>query len=516
MEIARSSILNHVALQSLEGFMANSHAANVAGQQDVSAQDRAGVAVPADGTTVARSKLLPPDSALPASIALQLKLNGAGQVQAGLGGIPPVQIPAADTEPSAVATWWAGLSPQEQQLAGQDYAKLGQLRGLPATVLDTANRQRLDDDIAATQQKLADTSLNNADRQALQKRLDEDNGVKKAASPGQGSPQVFLLAYSPDGTMGQTGAEISFGNPDIATDTAVVVPGTGTKVTSDFTRDGLTLYNKMGSDSKAVVVWLDGAEPNSVMDAAFDKWAEKDTTNMVADLNGLRAAHQAASGNGGHLTAIGHSYGSYILGRALNHGASVDDAVFIGSPGVGVNHASDLSGVPSGHVWDGQTGDDPILLVKNRFTPCISGNNPSESDFGAKSFSVAGSHGHSEYYKDGSESLTNIADIVSGNYDAVHQVAASDYCGPLDRLEDAFSTYLDHLKNAVNDLVHGNAAGAAGDVLNTVTDTAKDVLHTVENAGSNAVNTVADAAKNTLDTVENIVGTINNVMPWKW
>jgi len=521
MEITRSSIFNHGALQSLDGFMTSSHAT----QPDAPAQDRAantGAAVPADGTPVTRSSLLPPDSALPASIALQLKregLDGAGQVQAGLGGgTPPVPIPAADTDPSAVATWWAGLSAQEQQLAGQDYARLGQLRGLPATVLDTANRKRLDDDIAATQQKLADTSLSETDRKTLQKRLDDDNGVKNAASAGQASAQVFLLAYSPDGTLGQTGAEISFGNPDTATDTAVVVPGTGAKVTSDFTRDGLTLYNKMGSDSKAVVVWLDGAEPNWVGDAVFDKWAEKDTANMAADLNGLRAAHQAASGNGGHLTAIGFSYGSYILGRALNHGANVDDAVFIGSPGVGVDHASDLSGVPAGHVWNGQAGDDPILLAKNRFTPRLSGNNPSDSDFGAQNFSVADSHGHFQYYKDGSESLTNIADIASGNYDAVHRVAAPDSHGPLDLLEDAFSAYLDPLKDTVNSLVHdGNAIGAAaGDVLNTVTDAARDVLHAAENAGSNAVNAIADAAKDALHTAENIGNAINKMMPWKW
>src|SRR5262249_53751598 len=160
---------------------------------------------------------------------------------------------------------------------------------------------------------------------------------------------------------GQTGAEIAFGNPDTAKDTAVLVPGTGQNAAKlpGLTGTALDFYNQMNSTSKSVVTWIDGAEPQSILAASADDWAEHDTANLVADLNGLRAAHTSASGDGGHLTGVGHSYGSYILGRAVTHGAKVDDVAFIGSPGVGVNHAGDL-GMDSQHVWDGQTGDDPI------------------------------------------------------------------------------------------------------------------------------------------------------------
>ena len=103
----------------------------------------------------------------------------------------------------------------------------------------------------------------------------------------------------------------------------------------------------MSSSSKAVVVWLDGPEPPDVPHAGLDTYANDGAPNLVADIGGLRAAHVAATGENGHLTAIGHSYGSYILGKAAAQGADVDDVVFVGSPGVGVDHAKDLGSIPN-------------------------------------------------------------------------------------------------------------------------------------------------------------------------
>jgi hypothetical protein len=164
-------------------------------------------------------------------------------------------------------------------------------------------------------------------------------------------PPVLLLHYQPSEPMGHGSAAIAYGNPDTARDTAIVVPGTFA-VTSNMgvTSDAKALYGAMSGGSHAVVVWLGYPASPTLIDAASDSWDEAGTQPLIDDIAGLRAAHEAATSDWGHLTVIGHSYGSYEVGRALSHDADVDDAVFVGSPGVGVDHAADL-GIDPSHVW---------------------------------------------------------------------------------------------------------------------------------------------------------------------
>jgi hypothetical protein len=74
--------------------------------------------------------------------------------------------------------------------------------------------------------------------------------------------------------------------------------------------------------------------------------------------DGLRASHEGAPG---HLTALGHSYGSVVFGNAASdgHHLAVDDIVTAGSPGMDVHRAGDLN-VGARHVWAGTATDDPI------------------------------------------------------------------------------------------------------------------------------------------------------------
>lgn len=66
---------------------------------------------------------------------------------------------------------------------------------------------------------------------------------------------------------------------------------------------------------------------------SHDDVARTGAQNLANFYDGLQSAHE---GGPGHLTAIGHSYGSLTTGLALqdpgNHGVS--DAVFYGSPGI--------------------------------------------------------------------------------------------------------------------------------------------------------------------------------------
>ena len=468
--------------------------------------------------------------------------KGAASAAQATGQSPSVTqtgIPQPGTDPTEVANWWAGLSHDDQEaLQATNYDTLGQLQGLPATVLNDANRSRLDDHMAALNSQLnscpADgPPLSDAGRAALQDQLAQDQGIKDALQ--QTDPPVFLLRYDPVGTAGppfadawnaatlgapqfgtyvgpmtsrsQTGAEIAIGNPDEADNTAVFVPGTTNNVRNLkglTTGDAARLYKEMSDETgpKAVVIWLDGAEPQNIApDATLDYWAEADTSNLVADLNGLRAAHvsASASGDGGHLTAIGHSYGSYMVGRALTHGASVDDVIFVGSPGVGVNHASDL-GMDPQHVWDGQSGTDQILIAGKRFTPDpLTGNNPADADFGAQHFSVSGTHSHGDYLKPG-ESLDNIALIASGKYDDVHRTSAPNYRGAYELPGDAIALALnpvDALGGMVKDWVTGHPIEAGERYVEGLITQGKTYINLFEdevNINGDIINWVADKA----------------------
>lgn len=430
-------------------------------------------------------------------------LAAATKSMSGLGYVAPLGLREAGeqptdplpvgTDPKTVARWWAGLTPAQQEyLLDHDYNDLGQLRGLPAPVLDTANRHRLGDDETNLRNQLAtldaDPSLDPSgdQRAALQHRLDQDLSIDKVITglgPGNPPAPVLLLAYDPNGKEGQTGVAISYGNPDSADNTGVVVPGTSHSALdlASVARNGSDLYNTMSSPSKAVVVWLDGPEPQTLPNAAFDKWANEAAPNLAADLAGLKASHTAATGAGGHITAIGHSYGSYILGKALTDGAPADDVVFVGSPGVGVNHAKDL-GIDPAHVWDGEAGDDPILFTEKRFTPDpLTGTNPEDSDFGAQHFSVAGSSGHSQYYQ--GESLQNMARIADGSYDTVDRVDAPDYRGLRELPSDAVASAvrpIDTGYHEAKDLVTGHPIKALEDGWDGAVDSAKDGVHIVE------------------------------------
>lgn len=89
---------------------------------------------------------------------------------------------------------------------------------------------------------------------------------------------------------------------------------------------------------------------------------------------------------------MGHSYGSTVVGEtATNGGTHSDELVFLGSPGVGVDHASQLD-VPSDHVWGGTSRDEEIhsatsinpLDYNNGRDDHWFGVNPSDPAFGGR------------------------------------------------------------------------------------------------------------------------------------
>ncbi len=151
-------------------------------------------------------------------------------------------------------------------------------------------------------------------------------------------------------------------------------------------------------------------------------------------LTGLRATHE---GEPAHMTAQGHSYGSLVVGKATQHpgGLPVDDIVLVGSPGVGVDKATQL-GIGADHVYVGTAKYDPVAdapspgmlipgwaAVEAITNPDGSwhGTDPASETFGGQRFSVADgtvTDSHDNYFgkhDKGGDSLPNIGKIVSGH-----------------------------------------------------------------------------------------------------
>jgi pimeloyl-ACP methyl ester carboxylesterase len=170
--------------------------------------------------------------------------------------------------------------------------------------------------------------------------------------------------------------------------------------------------------------WLSAADPAAARDGADDLDRFQD---------GLRAT---AAGPPAHHTVVGHSYGSLLVGTAAReHGLAVDDVVFVGSPGVGADHASGL-GIPVGHVWASTARWDiinataladraPEWLDRDVTRDRWHGTDPGHPDFGARTFtSDEGSWrnpvaAHNAYFEEGNAALAAIGAIARGDYAAV-------------------------------------------------------------------------------------------------
>lgn len=356
------------------------------------------------------------------------------------------------------ARWWKGLSADEKS----DYASLfpasiGALDGVPSEVRDEANRavfaekrseykirlgaippepwpkwvstggpyasQVCSDEWQEWNRKYHFEEVDAADKgmDAIQKRLDP--------AGADGLPEAYLLGFSPEGN-GR--AIIANGNPDTADHTAVYVPGTSSNLSGvdgdirRMTNLWRTAEPMAGGQSVSTVTWLGYDAPQKLGYATQSHYADDGAPAFNGFIDGLKASHE--SGTGGHLTAIGHSYGTTLIGSAARQGElNADDVVFGGSPGVQVGRALDLD-VPQGHVWNEEADGDPVPDVGkwgHGGTQWKIGGGafiiPSDDLFEANQMSTD-TTGHSDYWKYGkhpTESLQNQAAVILGQYEEV-------------------------------------------------------------------------------------------------
>ncbi|MCX5215560.1 alpha/beta hydrolase [Kitasatospora sp. NBC_00240] len=341
------------------------------------------------------------------------------------------------------ARWWSGHSDDGHRRFLQfDPALVGRLDGLPSRVRDSANRRMLND----LQKSLRDRQSTVAAR--LERSQDPVGRAVYGRKLAQVGRELAILARLSDqlradgerahryllgfGTEGSGHVIVAVGDPDTAQNVVVYVPGTGTNlplIGVDIDR-AIALHsevmNRYPGSSVASIMWMGYKAPQSLVQAAFPGLAVDGALKLNDFLRGLKESHQGEVSR--NMTLLGHSYGSLVAGKALaaDQLTPVDNVIFVGSPGVGVDHARDLHLEPS-RVWAGKSPNDLIKVatIPNPRDPSSGslksfGIDPVSRKFGGNRFDVARTKtgpwdAHRLYWDEGSISLQAMADIVTGN-----------------------------------------------------------------------------------------------------
>lgn len=375
-----------------------------------------------------------------------------------------------DKSPADRKKWWDGLSDAQREEYLASYPDvIGNLDGIPALTRDEANRENLQLLIAKFSGEAGETAKVRLDGlKEIQHQLDLN---ATARLTDRREPPMYLLGIADQGT-GR--AIVAYGNPDTSRNVSAYVPGLGTALDDDFARNDVkrahdtAVLARKHDPSSASIVWL-GYDPPQLggVDAetllsntevmSADR-AERGAPAYNSFMSGLGATNEHSDP---HLTAIGHSYGSRLVGAATQEGGGIpgaDDIVLLGSPGVGVDKAEAL-GVGKDHVFVGAAENDPVSHLpskKEAITggifmgggPLLSylaadiadqgdddiwfGKDPASEAFGAHRFKVddgpqpvidgqGPTPAHSNYFnpeKD-PESARNVAAVVAGRPDLV-------------------------------------------------------------------------------------------------
>lgn len=297
----------------------------------------------------------------------------------------------SDPTPEEVAEHFAALDPELARQLALDYPDVvGNLDGAPIELRYAANARAIEQEIERLEAEGVD---DDDERLAMLRELDD--------------PDRRFLLFDPEGD-GRI-AEV-FGDLDSAENIAISVPGMDNEL-NNYSGANAERLQQQGADlggDVATIQWLGYDTPEGIT-AATGGPADAGAEDLPGFLDGIRAQRP---GDDPHTTVIGHSYGSLVTGKALkDQGLDVDEVVFIGSPGTGVNDADDLG--TDAEIWAGRANGDIVGSLPAH------GEDPHDVGFGSIRFHTGAISGHSSYFNEGSESLNNMAQIVLGNTDEV-------------------------------------------------------------------------------------------------
>jgi hypothetical protein len=339
------------------------------------------------------------DHALTTTLAVPWEhLDGA--VNAAAGAVDWL----LDHQPAPViAGFLASLDPAVATALARRRPEVADVPGVRLDMVFAANRKRIELAIAAIDRRLA----------AAGPSTEIDLAAEREMLIGMLPRHFVVFDWSGDGHVAE------WIGPVDADHVAVLIPGMTTdKLDVDISAANAARMLRFDRSGDLAVVTALVYDAPDLVDASLPSAASD-------GIGGLAGLIEALPVSDRHLTLVGHSYGSLMLGTALAGGLASDlpprhDVVFIGSPGVGVDTAAGLGLDPS-HVWAGGTDDD--LVVRLRSLPAVAallpfglpmtlaasafdelyGTLPTDPGFGARVF-AAGDGGHSDYL--GSEFVT--------------------------------------------------------------------------------------------------------------
>jgi len=365
--------------------------------------------------------------------------------------VPPA--PALPDDPDEFTKAWNALSPEQKEAEFRSNHFIGNHPGMPFDDKTVFNERNLDElsrhtqdnvdamqaryDQLARQQYMGDHSAATANElavlapqlQAAKHSLDEYHGVQNAMKAPPGGPRRYLGVLDDKGH-----GAVSVGNPDTATKNAVLVPGTGDDLTNigDNTQRSTQMYNaalranpNLHASDVAVTAWLGYDRPMSVLEQApWPSYAQHGAAALDSFEGGMRASHVGPPSTD---TVIGHSYGTTLVGAAASggHHLAADNIIAVASPGMLVDHASDLQINPGGSVYAMTDPHDPIGPA-NIATQFTLGPNPVNNDFGAHDLyagtglgsgpgkSFPSLEAHSGYWIPGTPALANLGAVIGG------------------------------------------------------------------------------------------------------
>jgi hypothetical protein len=349
--------------------------------------------------------------------------------------------PSPTTDPTAVRKWWDALDPTQQAAALRDHgAELGKLDGIPASVREQVNADRLPGEIAK-QQAVIDaagpyvrpntppaTRVTNAkakirDLKALQTALQK--------------PGTHLLLLDTDSNPNMVLAAIASGDVDNAERVGVTVGGMTTRVSDsveEMTGEVMTQQqeaielrraaNVPNPEAVATIAWVGYEAPGMNFDVTDDALAHAGAGPLNRFYNGLAATSNL--GDRQHITAFGHSYGSLVTSLALQQGTPVQDVVLYGSPGGELSNAAQL-GVAPGHAFYevGVSDGVPTTIASTHAFGAPLQEVPGFTELSVNSGQAPDgrgherAYGHSEYARNGDNgelrmSGYNLAAVLSG------------------------------------------------------------------------------------------------------
>ena len=288
------------------------------------------------------------------------------------------------------------------------------------------------------------------------------------------------------------------GDLDSAENIAVFIPGMGSTFTGFFDGNNGTdnkaaaLYREANAahpGSTAVIAWLGYAAPTgqdvdpvrAIAEVGSDKHAKQGAKNLKSFVQGL------ALSDGRRLTLVGHSYGTLVVGLALKAGTPADEVVLAGSPGIGVDRVGELDAQVTGTVSVLSAPGDVVADL------AYFGHDPDAPSFGATRLTTNAAgrprvEAHANYFVEGSQSLRNMAAVVTGDGPKRQQATSTDHVRDvIQRAGRQHFAVPEKLVTTLDKSAHG--------VSSVPTAAAKKVIWIAETAPAHVVGAAASGSK---------------------